>query len=60
MHYCLLLVTKEIPSESRISKILQPYDEENLECNKIDTDCKDCFSEISEKQSLRSVSVCYV
>ena len=34
MHYCLLLVTKEIPSESRISKILQPYDEENLECNK--------------------------
>lgn len=33
MHYCLLLITKEIPSESRISKILQPYDEENLECN---------------------------
>lgn len=34
MHYCLLLITKEMPSESRISEILKPYDEENLECDK--------------------------
>lgn len=34
MHYCLLLITKEIPSENRISEILEPYDEENLECDK--------------------------
>lgn len=34
MHYCLLLITKEMPSEDRISEILKPYDEEDLECNK--------------------------
>lgn len=34
MHYCLLLITKEIPSENRFSEILEPYDEENLECDK--------------------------
>lgn len=34
MHYCLLLITEEIPSEDRISEILQPYNEENLECDK--------------------------
>ena len=28
MHYCLLLITKEMPSENRISEILKPYDEE--------------------------------
>lgn len=34
MHYCLLLITKEMPSEDRISEILEPYNEEDLECNK--------------------------
>lgn len=34
MHYCLLLITKEMPSENRISEILKPYDEEKLECDK--------------------------
>lgn len=34
MHYCLLLITKEMPSEDRISEILKPYDEEDLEYNK--------------------------
>lgn len=33
MHYCLLLITKEMPLEDRISEILKPYDEENLECD---------------------------
>lgn len=33
MHYCLLLITREMPSENRISEILKPYDEENLECD---------------------------
>lgn len=35
MHCCLLLITKELPSENRISEILKPYDydEENLECD---------------------------
>lgn len=33
MHYCLLLITKETPSENRISEILKPYNEENLECD---------------------------
>lgn len=33
MHCCLLLITREMPSENRISKILKPYDEENLECD---------------------------
>lgn len=26
MHCCLLLITKELPSENRISEILKPYD----------------------------------
>ena len=34
MHCCLLLITREMPSENRISEILKPYDEENLECDK--------------------------
>lgn len=34
MHYCLLLITKEMPSENRISEILKPYDEENWKCDK--------------------------
>lgn len=33
MHCCLLLITKEMPSENRISEILKLYDEENLECD---------------------------
>lgn len=33
MHYCLLLITRKMPSENRISEILKPYDEENLECD---------------------------
>lgn len=33
MHCCLLLITREMPSENRISEILKPYDEENLECD---------------------------
>lgn len=36
MHYCLLLITREMPSENRISEILKPYDEENLECDETD------------------------
>ena len=31
MHCCLLLITREMPSENRISEILKPYNEENLE-----------------------------
>lgn len=30
MHYCVLLITKELPSESKIEKILQPYDYKNV------------------------------
>ena len=33
MHCCLLLITREMPSENRISEILKLYDEENLECD---------------------------
>lgn len=33
MHCCLLLITREMPSENRIAEILKPYDEENLECD---------------------------
>lgn len=33
MHCCLLLITREMPSENRISEILKPYNEENLECD---------------------------
>lgn len=33
MHCCLLLITKEIPSEDRISEILKPYNYKNFECN---------------------------
>lgn len=33
MHYCLLLITREMPSENKISEILKPYNEENLECD---------------------------
>ena len=34
MHCCLLLITREMPSENRIFEILEPYNEENLECDK--------------------------
>ncbi len=30
MHYCVLLITKELPSESKIEKILQPYNHEDI------------------------------
>lgn len=30
MHYCVLLITKELPSESKIEKILQPYNYEDI------------------------------
>ena len=33
MHCCLLLITREMHSENRISEILKLYDEENLECD---------------------------
>lgn len=34
MHYCALLITKEIPTENEISDIMKPYCEENAEYDK--------------------------
>ena len=34
MHYCALLITKELPSEDKIAEIMQPYYYENIECDK--------------------------
>lgn len=34
MHYCALLITKELPSESEIAEIMKPYDESNAEYDK--------------------------
>lgn len=31
MHYCVFLITKELPSESEIAEIMKPYDESNAE-----------------------------
>ena len=31
MHYCVLLITKEFPSESEIDEIMQPYCYSNIE-----------------------------
>ena len=31
MHYCVLLITKEFPSESEIDEIMQPYCDNNIE-----------------------------
>ena len=31
MHYCVLLITKELPSESEIAEIMKPYDESTAE-----------------------------
>ena len=31
MHYCALLITKELPSESEITEIMQPYNYESIE-----------------------------
>lgn len=34
MHYCALLITKDLPSENKISEIMQPYYEGNAEYDK--------------------------
>lgn len=33
MHYCALLITKRLPSEEDIKRIMSPYDERNFEYN---------------------------